>query len=608
MDSSLTLPSAAARAHALSARRSTLPTDGAPSEVILESWARSVSAGIDCRARTAISVVDGADLARRRERVAVARRLAQAELETLAPQIAGSNFLLAFADHEGVILDLYADNRFATSGAAAGILSGSRWNEALCGTNGLGTALASGRAVAVTGLEHYLLQLRDISCTAAPVRDASGAIVGVLDASSYVESRQRHTLALVQMAATHIENGLLMAQMGQHLVLALHPRLEFLGTLGAGLIAFDDEGRLLALNQRCTQLLQGLPVGPGTPYEDLFGMPFEQMLAQIQRGGELRLRDVLGSTLLARCVNRPRPRQAASAASSGSASAAGDTDPVLASAYAHVQRAMRLKAPVLICGEAASGKTTLARYAHAAGGRRGALVTIPCGDLMTAALETEFFGVDGAAVGGRSVPIADADGGTVVFDAVDRLAPGLQSALLRFLDDRLVRTAGSTSAKRLDVQVLATTTADLDEAVATGHFRGDLLDSLGTVRVALPPLRARHDFARLVQGALAALDPGVTISDDAVECLQHHGWAGNFRELRTVLTRALLGLEGPVLGREAIVPHLVSRDAPTPSSLRRASTDMVRRELARCGGNVSQTARVLGISRTTVYRHLAQGE
>src|SRR6187455_756002 len=243
-----------AHARAVRARGSALPPDGLPGAEILDSWVRCMNAGLDSAAAMTVQVVDGSDLQRRRERAEVVRRLAQAELETLAQQIAGSNFLLAFADRDGVILDLYADNRFSMSGSNAGIVAGSCWSEALCGTNGLGTALASGHSVAVTGLEHYFLKLGEISCTGTPVHDARGDVVGVLDASSYFESRQRHTQALVQMAATHIENGLLAHQMRSRWLLAIHPRPEFLGTLSAGLLAFDDAGCLLALNGRGRQL------------------------------------------------------------------------------------------------------------------------------------------------------------------------------------------------------------------------------------------------------------------------------------------------------------------------------------------------------------------
>lgn len=270
---------ALAHARVLRARGSALPPEGLPGPEILDSWLRCLDRGLDFARAPRIEIADGAEVARRRERADFVRRLAQAELETLAQQIAGSNHLLAFADRDGVILDLYADNRFRMSGPAAGIAVGGCWSEAQAGTNGLGTALVAQRPVAVTGLEHYHLSLGDVSCAAAPICDAAGDVVGVLDASSYFESRQRHTHALVQMAASHIENQLLLHQMRGHLVLAIHPRAEFLGTLSVGLLAFGGDGRLAAVNARGRQLLAGLDASAGTRFEALFGERFDRVFA-----------------------------------------------------------------------------------------------------------------------------------------------------------------------------------------------------------------------------------------------------------------------------------------------------------------------------------------
>ncbi len=616
-----------AHAGALRARGAAMPPDGVPSTDILDSWVRCMQSGLDARAPMPVAVVEAADLARRRDGAEVARRLAQAELETLARQIAGSNFLLAFADREGVILDLYADNRFAMSAQDAGILAGSHWSEALCGTNGLGTALATGRPVAVTGLEHYLLQLGDISCTAAPVRDAAGEIAGVLDASSYLESRQRHTQALVQMAATHIENGLFAHQMRARLVLAVHPRPEFLGTLSAGLLAFDDGGRLLARNARGGHLLQGLDAAPGMAFETLFGEPFEHLLARLHRGGDLPLRDRMGSVLSARCVSRPAERSAAALPAPRAATGIGPArwrppagtasderpvvadDPEVAEAFALVEAAVRMTAPILIQGETGSGKEVLARHAHRASGRGGAFVAVNCGALPAELFEAELFGyVGGAFTGARregSVGlIASADGGTLLLDEVRELPLPLQAALLRFLDDRLVRPVGGTAARRVDVQVLAASNAELADEVAARRFRADLFYRLNTVRVELPPLRRRRDFAPAARSMLASLDSAASLDDDAVERLAWHAWPGNFRELRSVLTRALLAGPGRAL-RRSDIERLLPAAAPVASSvLQQDATERVRREFERVGRSVSQTSRNLGISRTTVYRHL----
>ena len=624
------------RANAVRARGNAMPPDGLPSDVILDSWVRCMHTGLQATAPMAIQVVSDADLSLRRERTEYVRRLAHAELETLSQQIAGSNFLLAFADQEGVILDLYADNRFAMSGDAAGIVAGSRWSEDLCGTNGLGTALASGQSVAVSGMEHFFHSLGQISCTATPVRDAAGAVVGVLDASSYFESRQRHTRALVQMAAAHIENGLLVHQMRQQLVLAIHPRAEYLGTLSAGLLAFDDQGWLQAANAHATRLLAGLDATRGSAFETLFGEPFEHLLARLHVGNHVRLRDVLGSSLVASVVSRPPPQRRiaasvprsqpplAQAALAVHASAAKPQLPTVVMQDASVAEAMRMthaavrmRVPLLIYGETGTGKEMLAREAHARSGRRGEFIAVNCAAVPDELFEAELFGhVGGAFTGARreggSGLISAADGGTLLLDEIGDLPLPLQGALLRFLDDQHVRPVGATRSHRVDVQLLAASNFDLEAAVAARRFRDDLLYRLNVVTVRLPPLRERSDFAVAARSMLAAIDAHATITDAAITRLAQHGWPGNFRELRSLLTRVLLGrlaATGPArIDVEQLGAHLpVAAGAPHASALQHGASELVRREFERCGRSVSRTSRSLGISRTTVYRHLRDG-
>jgi transcriptional regulator of acetoin/glycerol metabolism len=651
-------------ARALAARAGTKPGEALPGGLILDSWARCLEAGLDPWKTPRIEVVSSSELAMRQQRAEVVRRLAQAELETLSQQIAGSNFLLAFADHEGMILDLYADNRFSMSGSGAGIVAGSLWDERRAGTNGLGTALTVGQSVAVTGTEHYFHDLGGISCTAAPIRDTHGELVGVLDASSYFESRQRHTLALVQMAATHIENGLLLHEMAGHTILAIHPRAEFLGTLSAGMLAFDGEGRLSALNARARSLLSGLAVGRGAAFEQLFEQPFERLLAQLSQDTEVRLRDAMGSTLVTRPVHRPSstlrrplvagvaglgraqppgPRLGNDAAAAGAwpavrtewppqvsrkaATAAQRPafladDTVVEKACSTVRRAVRMGVPVLIHGETGTGKEVIARHAHEFSGRKGAFVGVNCGALPAELVEAELFGYEaGAFTGARREGspglIASAHGGTLLLDEIGELPLALQASLLRFLDDRCVRPVGGTRQRVVDVQLLAASHVDLPQAVATQRFRQDLLYRLNVVEVRLPPLRQRTDLAEAVHFVLDELDPAARLSPEALDLLCEHDWPGNFRELRSVLTRLLLeagsdesvvhldrGLVETVLPNRAHGTEVAKAGAAT--SLQRAATQTVLQAFDRCGHSVSRTSRTLGISRTTVYRHLRE--
>jgi transcriptional regulator of acetoin/glycerol metabolism len=593
---------------------------------ILESWARCTAQRLDRASLPPPAIIDGHALARRRDGLAAVRRLALAEIETLFQQIAGSNFLLAFADHEGVILDLFADNRFRSSGSSADIIVGSCWAETHCGTNGLGTALAAGRPVSISGAEHFFLKYGDISCTAAPIHDGQGRVLGVLDASSYVESRQRHTQALVRMSAMHVENLLLAEQMRGHLVIAIHPRAEFLATLGCGMLAFDGEGRISAMNARAQGMLTGLSLQLGTPFEQVFDESFARFPARLAQDEELRLRDVLGSVLVARCVRASRPGGAAPPARARhGVPAVGQPprgpemiseDPAVAATLRMAEAAVRMRVPILIQGETGTGKELLARHAHTSSGRSGAFVAVNCGALPAELFEAELFGyVGGAFTGARREGnpglIESADGGTLLLDEIVELPLPLQAALLRFLDDRQVRPVGGRSARHVDVQLLAATHADLDAEVAARRFRADLLHRLNIVRLALPPLCERQDFAAVTRSVLAAIDPHARISDEAVTQLSYQAWRGNMRELRAVLTRALLMHDTGQLTLADFAGALPAVGQPGgessgQSALQQAALQRVLGEFERTGRSVSQTSRNLGISRTTVYRYLRE--
>jgi transcriptional regulator of acetoin/glycerol metabolism len=595
-------------ARALRGRGAMLPPGHVPSGEILESWARCLDRGLDYAARLALPVVDAAELARRREHAGAVRRLAHAELETLVQQIAGSNFLLAFADADGVVLDVLADNRFAMS-SNEDIVAGSCWREDVAGTNGLGTALALGRGVAVTGPEHYYLRLADVSCTASPIRDAQGHVVGLIDASSFVEARQRHTQALVQMSTTHIENMLLAEQRAGDLLVAIHPRREFLRTISAGLLAFDGEGRLTALNARASALLAGLEAHRGASFEQLFGERFTAFVARLGIHGETRFADQLGSTLLARWVG-PRPGTAATAAGrqwvaapaapvkpQAHAPAASidylADDPAVAEALRLATQAFGLRVPLLATGEPGSGKERLVREAHAAAGVEGTIVAAHCATLS----EDRLAGL-----------WRDSAGQTLLLDNVGEMPAPQQAQLLRLLDD--AASGGARPSPRL----AATTQTALEGAAQARRFRVDLLYRLAGVAVAVPPLRARKDFEACARLALARVAPRAHLDPRALKLLARQPWHGNWHELSALLTRGWLAAAGglvdaavPVLvDAQHLAPLLPAADTPSASLsiLQREATDRVLRELEHQGGSISRTARRLGVSRNTVYRHL----
>jgi transcriptional regulator of acetoin/glycerol metabolism len=606
------------RARTLLERRGTVGDELLPLPIV-ESWRRCLAAGLDPLKPPPMEVVDDATLRDVRQRRDLLRRLAICEMENLYHQIAGTNFMIAFASADGILLDTITDPTFSAAARATAIRPGSVWVETRCGTNALGTVLATNKPLTVHGPEHFFGRYGALTCTAAPVFTADGSLAGVLDASSDCRSRQEHTRALVSMAATQIENGMFREHHRSDVLITFHNRPEYLHTLSAGLLAVDPGGMVLAANAQARFLLHGLPAMRGRQFAEIFRTHFGDLLIACRQDARQRLEDRVGSEFAARVENlrhgRPVAPTRPSAAEARPPAAYIAEDRAVVASLRQLEAATARRLPVLIRGETGTGKEHVARHAHAASHRAGAFVPVNCAALPDALVEAELFGYaegafTGARRGGAPGLVREADGGTLFLDEIGDMKLSLQSVLLRLLDDWTVRPVGGGRPKQVDVLLIAATNVALDEAIAAGTFRADLYYRLATVEIDLPPLRARADFAGIVRHALAAVAPGWRIDDEAVAQLAARPWPGNIRELRSVLARLTLGeaageIDASKLGRVGAMARPAAPEMQA-GTLREAMRGQIREVFRQTGGNISETARRLRISRNTVYRSLPE--
>jgi len=290
-------------------------------------------------------------------------------------------------------------------------------------------------------------------------------------------------------------------------------------------------------------------------------------------------------------------------------------DPRVLDAVRTVERATGFGVPVLIRGETGTGKELLARHVHGVSGRGGEFVGVNCAAVPEGLIEAELFGYErgaftGASSGGAMGLVRQADGGTLFLDEIGDMPYELQGRLLRLLDAWRVRPVGGKREYEVDVQLVAATNCDLEQAVTEGRFRLDLLHRIKVVEVRLPALRERADFDEIVAALLAEIEPAAArLSEGALARLRERRWEGNMRELRNVLTRLLIRAGGGEI-TEAVVEEELSPEEAL-GGLSGAEREYGRVEDAeleavyrRCRGNVAATARQLGISRTTVYNRL----
>jgi propionate catabolism operon transcriptional regulator len=287
----------------------------------------------------------------------------------------------------------------------------------------------------------------------------------------------------------------------------------------------------------------------------------------------------------------------------------------------------RSPSTVLIEGETGSGKELVAQAIHRESPRRDAnrpFVAVNCGAIAESLLESELFGHEdgaftGARRGGHAGLFEAANGGTLFLDEIGEMPLGLQTRLLRVLEEREVMRVGGTRPVPIDVRVISATHCDLEARVRDGRFRADLFYRLAVLRLALPPLRARvQDIAPLLEwslkGALAALDarPHPNLLAELKACtplLTGYAWPGNVRELRNLTERLALFLAAEPL--QALTPGFMLSVAPelargaAPADAAAGPTrESAAAVLARFGGQRDLAADHLGISRTTLWRRL----
>lgn len=270
---------------------------------------------------------------------------------------------------------------------------------------------------------------------------------------------------------------------------------------------------------------------------------------------------------------------------------------------------------VLLLGEPGTGKAALARAVHDMGpNAAGPFIAVPCGSTPETLLETELFGHERWAFAGAisQTPglIEAAAGGTLFLDEIAELPRPVQARLLRLLRDQVFERVGGREPVRMGARVIVSTSQDLQARMATGAFGGDLFYRLTPVTLRVPPLRDRGgDAALLARHFLAELAPafGRTVrglSDDALIAIAGHRWPGNIRELEHRMRRAVVMAQGRVVtaGDLELTPGVEDMTAYDLRAARaRAERDVVARAMARSNGTLATAARLLGVSRPTLY-------
>ncbi|MBA4050282.1 MAG: PEP-CTERM-box response regulator transcription factor [Erythrobacter sp.] len=286
-----------------------------------------------------------------------------------------------------------------------------------------------------------------------------------------------------------------------------------------------------------------------------------------------------------------------------------------------IERVARTSVSVMLLGASGTGKELLAKGLHGASDRAGGpFIAINCAAIPENLLESELFGHEKGAFTGAvkttEGKIESADGGTLFLDEVGDIPLPLQVKLLRFLQERTIERVGGRRAIPVNTRIVCATHQDLEGMITAGAFREDLFYRLAEIVVRIPGLAERYGDPVLLAKAFlkrfaAEMNPAVTgFAPDALAAIDAHDWPGNVRELENRVKRAVIMADGKLVNAEDL--DLADREDEDAQLLNlkaaREATDrrVIRHALSRSEGNISSTAKLLGISRPTLYDLLKQ--
>ncbi|WEK09357.1 MAG: sigma-54-dependent Fis family transcriptional regulator [Candidatus Pseudomonas colombiensis] len=600
---------------------------------IARSWLRCLEDyHLDPAQAMAPTVLEHGRLLESRERLQAVLQIAGNEMTSLHQQLSGAGHAVLLTDARGVILNCITAPTERKIFEHAGLWLGANWSEACEGTNGIGTCLVERQSLTIHQDEHFRGRHTGLTCSASPVFDPHGELLAVLDVSSARQdvSRQSqfHTMALVNLSAKMIESCYFLRYFDNQWLLRFHLQAESVGLFSEGLLAFDSDGRVCAVNQSALNLLgHGRGGLLGKPVESLFDCSLDELLgrASVNASASWPLRTRDGRALFALLRGQPRgvPRVAApqvqvvDLAPSPAPGALCLGDAVLQEGLRKALRVFERDVPLLINGETGSGKEAFAKAVHQGSQRSDkAFVALNCAAIPESLIESELFGYrggsfTGARKEGMRGKLQQADGGTLFLDEIGDMPLALQTRLLRVLEDRLVVPIGGEP-QAVDVRIISATHRDLLERVREGSFREDLYYRLNGLEIALPALRERTDKSQLLDFLLAqeAGEQRVQLDDAARQALLGFDWPGNVRQLRTVLrTLAALCDDGlivledvPLSIRQARPPQPAA--APSEYPLDDAERLTLLATLEQQRWHMTHSAEQLGVSRNTLYRKL----
>lgn len=555
-----------------------------------------------------------------------------------------NDFIIVLTDNNGCILYIKGAEEITDNLERVNLKVGACMNEQNIGTNAMGTAIKEDKCIQITANEHYIAGLKGLTCSAAPIHNHSGEIIGTLNLTGRSNMKHPHTLGLVVFGVKAIENELEKKKINDILTQTCNYMESVIDNLDKGIMIVDREGKITNINKIGAEIfnkdreqllkedihyilpnigdvLERVNIVKTTVIKEIKFKDTSKYKTKLIFKGIVHKEKIIGIVVTMSDEKEEKNIKDSTGAFLTFNDIIGESA-AIANVITNSKVIANSPSTVLIEGESGTGKEVLAQAMHNYSLRRNnKFVAINCGAIPENIIESELFGYEdgtftGGKKGGKPGKFEIANGGTLFLDEICEMPVDMQVHLLRVLQEgRVTRLGGSTDIP-MDVRVIAATNKNLKQEVKKGTFREDLYYRLCVIPIKLPPLRERKgDIHKLIEYFLRIKSfklnkPTIEIGEDLYKNLLSYNWPGNIRQLENYIEN-IANLDGNLsfdLWEESddkdstdINYHKNYEAKIDDFNLEELELKTIREAIEFYNYNISKVAKSLGISRNTLY-------
>ncbi|CBZ03524.1 sigma-54-dependent Fis family transcriptional regulator [Clostridium botulinum] len=621
--------------------------------IIKKSHERSVYFGIEENRVFPKKILKGKEITNNIEKNKSFLKVASPFIDILYDFLKGSEFFIILTDKEGCILKIIGDKEVMDIANNLNMVVGAFMSENSIGTNAMGTAIKEDIPIQISEREHFIKAYHRWTCSAAPIHDINGDIIGCLNLTGDRDRVHSHTLGLVVAAVKSIENQINVDNTNKKLLETYQYMNTIVDSISSGIYVVDFRGKIKTINKAACNILgiedkdvldknveNILPnwhhiferIKNGKPYEDKEAVLNDKLIKGRYNVSATPIQienKIIGMVIVFKEIKTVLDlvnKYSGMRAVYNFEDIIGESKEIK-KVINYAKSISSSPSTVLIEGESGTGKELLAQSIHNYGDRReNSFIALNCGAIPKSLIESELFGYEdgaftGARRGGHAGKFELANGGTLFLDEIGEMPLDMQVSLLRVLQEGYVTRVGGDKIIPVDVRIIAATNKDLKKEVEKGTFRQDLYYRLSVIPIKLPPIRERKgDLPILIKyffriKSIKLNKPMPHIKEDIYHNMLEYNWPGNIRELENfienivnlrgdssfILEEDFKNIEDKHNFHENNIGLLYSNKIRTLEEIEKEAIINTVNEYNR---NMSQSAKALGITRATLYSKL----